>query len=132
MSSLPQRYSRREFEAQPCWGWATSDYLVPLYRCEMRVWQGKIDRLDAALPYETNDDEHLPDDAGPIGWEVTFHGGSRRCFLPVGFAEDGPVRLTFGPYDSPKIVISGSRVSLEVGEQVGSFESRPNSQPEEA
>lgn len=129
LSAVVQRpeYVAACFDALPCYGWQTGEKpeLLPLFRCEIRVWDGQIERLDVALPYEMNDDEHLPEGVEAIGWELRSHLGIRHCFLPAGFAEDGPVRLVFGPYDSPTIVITGSRVSLEIGEQVDTFECWP-------
>src|SRR3569832_933738 len=71
------------FSRQPAWARAVGENprVVPLYDCELHVWGGKIERLEIALPYETDD------------WEIKYKGGSRRCFLPVAFRETGPVRF---------------------------------------
>jgi hypothetical protein len=100
------------FSRQPVWSRASGENprLVPLYDCEIRMWGAKVELLEAQLPYETTE------------WEIEFNGGSRSCFLPTEFRAAGPARLRLGPLGAPRIVVSGTGVSLYLGEQVGSFE----------
>ena len=100
------------FSQQPAWSRAVGENprLVPLYDCEIRVWGAEIERLDATLPYETTE------------WEIKFDGGSRSSFLPTEFKARGPVRLRLGPSEAPRVVITGTGVSLSLGEQVGTYE----------
>jgi len=83
---------------------------VPLYDCEIRIWDADIELMDVALPFETSE------------WEIRFDGGKRSLLLPVEFKANGPVRLELGPSDVPNIVVSGTAVSLHLGEPVGTFE----------
>ena len=100
------------FDHQPCYSWAVGENprLVPLYNCELRVWHGRVELMSAKLPFETDD------------WEVFYPGGSRRCFLPVSFEVSGPIRFVLGPKESPKLVVVGERVTLELGARIGTFE----------
>jgi hypothetical protein len=100
------------FSQQPAWSRAVGENprLVPLYDCEIRVWGANVQLMEADLPYETTE------------WDVKYNGGSRSCFLPTEFKEAGPVRLRVGPADAPRIIITGTGVSLHMGEPVGTFE----------
>lgn len=102
------------FSRQPAWSRAFGENprLVPLYDCEIRLWGGEVQSMEADLPYETTE------------WKIEFSGGSRSCFLPVEFKAAGPVRLRVGAADAPRIIITGTGVSLHLGEPVGMFEQR--------
>jgi hypothetical protein len=100
------------FSQQPAWSRAVGENprRVPLYDCEIRVWGADVQLMQGKLPYETTE------------WKVEFDGGSRSCFLPTEFKAAGPVRLRVGPADAPRIIITGTAVSLHMGEQVGVFQ----------
>jgi len=100
------------FNRQPCYsrGVGENPRLVPLFNCKVYILNGRIELMNVQLPLETSD------------WEVFFSGGSRRFFLPTDFDALGPVRFVLGPKQSPRIVVAGDRVTMELGEQVGTVE----------
>jgi len=87
--------------------------VVPFFRCELLVEGALIESIPDKFPLESED------------WSLTFRGGSRACFLPDPFEADGPVKISFGPHDSARVVISGKRVRFSTHEQVGTEEQWP-------
>ena len=95
-----------ELPEQPCFSQADDNNpsAAPVYACEMRISEGKIELLDTNFPLETE------------YWEVKYEGGSRASFLPYNFTAHGPIKLTFfkGENNEPAIIVSGKQFSLEV------------------
>jgi hypothetical protein len=94
------------FPSQPSYN--AQQTAVPYFTCKMRISKGVIERNDAVLPLETDE------------WRVEYLGGSRQCFLPIGFEAAGPVRVTFLQRDVPKLIVAGDRFEFIVGAQVAS------------
>ena len=94
------------FPSQP--SYSEQSTLVPHFTCQMRISRGVIERNDAVLPLETDE------------WRVEYLAGSRQCFLPIGFAAEGPVRVTFWQRNVPKLIVEGDRFEFIVGAQVAS------------
>jgi hypothetical protein len=108
LTAIEQRLNKvvLVFPRQP--SYSTQQTHVPYFACEMRVRGGVIERNDAVLPLQTDE------------WRVEYLGGSRRCFLPMGFEAQGPVRVTFWQQDIPRLVVAGDRFEFIVGAQVES------------
>jgi hypothetical protein len=82
---------------------------IPVYDCEIRIWGAKLELLNTEFPFEI---QH---------WQLSFKGGSRYCFLPINFMADGPIKFVLGSDESPNAIITGTRVTLELGNQTGSL-----------
>lgn len=100
---------------QPCYSQMTKEITkgeLPFYSCEFRIDNGNVQLLNIDLPFKTDD------------WEIKCDHVAWSCFLPFDFVEEGNVVLTFRNERADKnaIIITGTKISLFIGEKTGAEE----------